>query len=202
MIAAQTIAPAPRPTAAAVPAAPRRQRAAPAPELPLAQFASIRVALWEEGATLDRQLARHGLDELTWHERERGLAKALAEEAASGRADQATALADAMKQAKDQASPDDDVRFTLDDYVALRIALDRALEAKSVLRAHGITAAAWQRLHRTWQARVLADPKVAARVRAKLAAARKVSTRGAKAEPSGLAVASWQRLYLGPRGKR
>jgi hypothetical protein len=201
-IAVQTIAPAPRPTAAALPAAPRRQKAEPAPELPLSQFATIRVALWEEGATLDGHLARHGLEELAWHDGERRLARVLAEEAANGRADQALALADAMKQAKVEASADDDVRFTLDDYVALRIALDRAAEAKTVLRAHGITAAAWQRLHRDWQARGLADPKVAAKVRAKLAAARKVPARGPKADPSGLAVAAWQKPYLGPRGKR
>jgi hypothetical protein len=199
----QLASPQPRPTAAPVAApAPRPREQVSAPELSLARFASIRVALWEGGDSLDRQLARHGLDELAWHEDERRLAHVLADEAARGHTDQALALADAMKHAQAEASPEDDVRLTLNDYIALRIALDKAGEAKQVLRAHGITAAAWQRLHKMWQARALADAQVAAKLRARLAAARKASSGGATAERAGLTPAWRYEPYLGPRCKR
>ncbi|MFT3764727.1 MAG: hypothetical protein QM820_04300 [Minicystis sp.] len=202
-LAAPAAAPAPlrdlRPPAASPRARPRD------PALPLEKVAAIRVALWESGSAPEGQLDRHGVEELSWREGERRIADALAEEAEHGRADQAAAIVEALKQAKAEASPAEADELTLDAYVALRVALDAAREAKPVLKARGLTAAAWQRIHKAWQARALADAKVAAEIRAKIAEARKAAAPGASKSSKGdkpSKVGARRNAYLGPRAKQ
>jgi hypothetical protein len=139
--------------------------------LPIETFSRVRLAIWEGSATLGEVLARHGLDEATWLAHERRYAEALRREARAGEGVLARALADANEKVRAATRESMPAGQSLDDYVALRVEIERAPNRAAVLRERGMTAAAWQHVDRSWRRRALADGAVAQALREKLAKA-------------------------------
>lgn len=61
---------------------------------------------------------------------------------------------------------------SLDDYVALRIAIEKMQSAVDALAANEVSFAEWRDLHHHWRERAIADPSIAQRLRERLAEAR------------------------------
>lgn len=157
--------------AAIVPApSPPRAPARPlAPVLPLSTYAAVRAAVWEEGVPVEEVLERLGINELAWHESEQRRREELSEEASRGGSSLALSLAAAIAGERARRASTSGDELTLDDYVALRIAMDTASDVGWLLRDRGLTPAAWQRADRAWRSRASADGVIARALRDKLA---------------------------------
>lgn len=145
------------------------------PLLPMETYAAVQVDLWDEGALLDDVLARHGIDEITWRDNERRRADALAEEAARGRSENALALAEAIEAAAARRALSDASDLPLDDYLAVRVALEGADEPEPVLARKNLSETKWQKLDQKWRKRAKSDAAVAKEIRDKLAELRKAA---------------------------
>lgn len=148
--------------------------AARAPTLPLETYATIKAALWDRPAQKAEILERHALDETTWRAVEVQQALAIARDASSGSGKLAVEIRQAIMAARRQANATEDhTKLGLEDYAALRVAMDEAEEPSAVLEERGLTQASWDRLQRTWSHRAKADARVAAELRRSMAAARR-----------------------------
>ena len=65
--------------------------------------------------------------------------------------------------------------LSLDEYVAIRIALDATDDPAPVLAVRGMSLDQWHRLRRRWHQRTLDAPELAAELRTKLSDARRSS---------------------------
>lgn len=145
------------------------------PLLPMETYAAIQVDLWDEGALLEDVLARHGMDEITWRDNEQRRADALAEEAKQGRSEVALALAEALDAAAARRALSDPKTLSLDDYLAVRVAIEDAPEPEPVLARKNLTELQWQNLDRQWRKRAKTDASLAKEIREKLAELRKAA---------------------------
>jgi hypothetical protein len=140
--------------------------------IPVDTYAAIKAALWQPNASLTDVLSLHHVDEGRWHANEHRLEQALEREAAEGRSELSSAIRGALVRSRKERPAVDLPSMTLDEYAALRVAVESAEAAASVLEAHQLGPEQWQRLRRHWHQQSLADPALAARLRAAIAEAR------------------------------
>ncbi|MBW2529771.1 MAG: DUF2169 domain-containing protein [Deltaproteobacteria bacterium] len=149
--------------------------AAPAsPELPLETYARIKAQLWNRPAELAAILEAHDLDQTQWRAIEVRQSLAIAQDASRGSGQLAVEIRKAIAAARRQlaASSPKETELDLEDYAALRVAIDDADDPRSVLDEHGLTEAEWERHQRSWSHRAMADGRVAAELRRRMAEAR------------------------------
>jgi hypothetical protein len=144
--------------------------------LPVATYAAIKVELRDGRAELSDVLAKHSLDERTWRAHERKLAIALARASREGTTELADRLQQAMveRERSGQRSPVGlpKVESDVDDYVSLRVELERTSAKRKVLEQAGLSEQQWDRVHRQWTERSRADEQLASELRRKLTRAR------------------------------
>lgn len=140
--------------------------------LSLERFAQIKVELREGTEARASVLGRHGMDEITWSVEERRRAEELEADARAGKQERVLALHAALRAAGERAAGEADA-LPLDEYVALRAALEESADPAAILAAHGIEAAAFRRLHRSLTRRALVDPAFERALRMQLVDARR-----------------------------
>jgi hypothetical protein len=169
---------APMPSWTAPEAAPAAMAApTPAPRdatlpLSLERFAQIKVELREGTEARSTVLGRHGMDEIAWSVEERRRAEELEADARAGKQDRVLALHAALRAAGERAAGEAEA-LPLEDYVALRAALEESEDPAAILAERGIEAAAFRRLHRALTRRALADPTFERSLRMQLVDARR-----------------------------
>lgn len=134
---------------------------APPPSIPLEVYASLSAELAEGREPRARILERSALDEDAWMLEERAWLEAMGQAAMEGDGTLAVAYGDLFIAAQERlADPTEEAR-TLEEYVAIRAAFERAEDPPAALKDRGMTLSAWMRLDRRWTARAGADPEIA-----------------------------------------
>ncbi|MDI1437276.1 hypothetical protein [Polyangium sorediatum] len=135
-------------------------------------YASIKARLWGAPASsAARILGEHGLTEVDWLLHEQRYADAIGEELHQEQAPLERAVREAILKAE-TPRPEDIPDLTIEEFVALRLACETAADPAVELSARGLTASAFRRLRSHWRLQSLADPGIAADLRARLAAGR------------------------------
>jgi len=167
------ISPEPPADKAEAPSAPRIEDQVP--PIPVETYAQVKVAVWEEGGSLDEALERFGIDEVRWRVHEARQAAELTSEAGEDKAELALRVCQAIAVARRQASAADDEQqaMPLERYAELRAAIDEGANIDRVLRESGMGRAKWQRERAGWAQRCRQDPKLAREVRLAVARARR-----------------------------
>jgi hypothetical protein len=148
-------APVPAPPPAVAPAREANATEREAGGLSLEAYARVKAALWEEGARRDEVLESHGTTEEAFRAAERRWAEVIADEARQGRAERAIAVRTAIAHAVEgEGAPEG----SLDEYAAIRVALEDAEEIEPVLAARGMTVRAWRKLDASMRRRAQVDP--------------------------------------------
>jgi hypothetical protein len=157
--------------------------------LPLATYAAVKVAVWDDGLGLAEALARHGIDEVRWRAHERRQNELLAAEALARQSE----LADRLRAALDGERARREARAStreavdalgLERYAALRVVAEGGWSLAARLSRLGIAPAEWDRIDAGWRARVRRDPDLGRALRRAIAQARRA--RGALADELGL----------------
>lgn len=135
------------------------------------RYAIVRARVWR-GEPLASLLAEYGIDQRQWDANERRQAVALAREAGEGRSDLAAELGNALEEARRTMADADLPQLSLDEFVTLVGQVDGSSDPVTVLTAAGMDTTTWKRLRRDWNARALADRRVARELRTRLGALR------------------------------
>jgi len=142
------------------------------PTLAVGDYARIAAELAEgkepRGSTLDR----HGLDEDGWALEERAWLDRMASAAMNGDASPTVEYGDRFVAEQDALARPEEAKTTLEDYAALRAAMEKTGDPPALLARRSLTLPEWMRLDRRWTRRAADDPEVAARLDRALAAAR------------------------------
>jgi hypothetical protein len=151
--------------------------AAREPLLPLDRYAEVKAAIWAGAEPRERVLEQHGLGEVDWLEHERKYAAALAAEAELGKRELAQSVRAAISRASGRGggAPTDEL-MPIDEYVALRVEIERATSPADVLRERGVSEARWRATRRGFQDRARLDKKLAEELARKLDTARDASS--------------------------
>jgi hypothetical protein len=142
--------------------------------VPLETYATIKAQIWDRPAAIADILEEHSLDETTWRAIEIRQSLDIARDASSGSGKLAVKIRQAVSDARRRvagAKPDEP-KLDLDDFAALRVAIDEVDDPTEILESHGLTPAAWERLQRSWSHRAKADARIAGELRRKMADAR------------------------------
>ena len=150
--------------------------AAREPLMPLDRYAEVKAAIWAGAEPRERVLEQHGLGEVDWLEHERKYAAALAAEAELGKRELAQSVRAAIARASGRGGAGaTDELMPIDEYVALRVEIERAASPTDVLRERGVSEARWRATRRGFQDRARLDKKLAEELARKLDAARDVN---------------------------
>jgi hypothetical protein len=138
----------------------------------LERFAQIKVELREGTEARAAVLGRHGLDEIAWTVEERRRAEELSADARAGKQDRVLALHAALRAAGERMGVEAE-EMPIEDYVALRAAIEGSEDPAAVLAESGWQAASFRRIHRAMTRRALADPGFERALREQLVDARR-----------------------------
>src|SRR5262249_5791787 len=127
---------------------------------PLAAYAAISAELAEGRESRTAVLSHHDLDEDSWTIEERAWLEAMGDAAMEGDGTMAATYGELFVAAQDRLADPAEDALGLDDYIALRIAVEGADDPPAVLKERGTTLSAWMRLDRRWMARAEADPRL------------------------------------------
>ncbi|MCA9617577.1 MAG: hypothetical protein KC731_01060, partial [Myxococcales bacterium] len=157
------------------------------PLVTLADYAAVKVRIWDDGLPLLEALAERDIAEATWREHEHRQASELAEELREGRSQQAIEVRRAIREARAaRAVAEEAGLMDLEAYAALRVALetlDVELEGRQRLAEEGLTVEAWEAQRDGWTKRVRQDRGARRRLDRALTAARRAHKRGRAAAP-------------------
>jgi hypothetical protein len=142
------------------------------PVLSLEDHARVSAALAEAAEPRSETLARFGLDEDRWSIEEQGWALRMASDAADSGGAMAMAFGERFVAEQDRLARPEEAEIGVDDYVAIRDAVEQAEDPSVALRAWALTLPMWMRLERRMMGASLADRAVAREIRTKLAALR------------------------------
>lgn len=144
---------------------------APEPAITLEQYARVSAELQEKREPRDVTLRRHDLDEDRWGVEERAWMEKMSAGAMRGDASTAARYGDLFVAAQDELAGDHEAARTIDDYAAVRAALDRGAETTKALAHFEMTLPAWMRLDRRFTGAAAKDGALAAEIERRVAAA-------------------------------
>jgi hypothetical protein len=144
------------------------------PLLALETYVAIKAAIWAAPDTTATVVAARGMTEVEWLVHEKRYAEAIAEEARVGRTALTRAVQTAIAAAEGRGT-EGPRELSIDEFVALRVACERAADPAEPLAARGITSAAFRRMRNRWRDRARRDPVLGADLDARLAAVRVAS---------------------------
>lgn len=149
----------------------------PVPRTPVSGFdlnayASVAARLADGAEPRGAVLAKAGLDEGRWLEIEKTWLLRVAVAAMQEDADLVREHAEAMAAAEAALTPAEPP-LPLDDYAALVAQIESGRDAAEVAAAAKMSLGAFTRAHRSWAARLAAEPALHASFRAKVAALRR-----------------------------
>jgi hypothetical protein len=144
------------------------------PELSLALYARVRVALLDDRRGLTAALRGSGVEERRYLLHDRRMTIALAHEESEGKSELRRELEQAMAAARSaRAEPQPPHEMTVREYAELRAEVEEAREPARALSDLGLSKGAYAALRRRWTKRCLLDPQLAAELRDALQTARR-----------------------------
>jgi hypothetical protein len=145
---------------------------APDPRLPLQEYAAIAAELAEEREPRTAVLLRHDLDEDAWTLEERAWLERIGNAAMEGDTSLALAYGDRFVAAQDALGAPGEQARSLDDYLAIRVAMEAAEDPCAALRDRSLTLSVWMRLDRRFARARAADPALGDEMERRLATLR------------------------------
>lgn len=142
----------------------------PEPTISLEAYAVLSATLAEKRGDRAELLARHDLDEDGWVVEERAWLERMAEAAGRGDGSLAEAYGTSFVATQDGLADPSEAARSLDDYAALKVAVEHAKDPSKALVERGMSVSAWMRLDRRFSEAASRDPALAAELRRRLSA--------------------------------
>jgi hypothetical protein len=171
----------------------------PEPELVgLADYALVKIRVWDDGVSLLSALEEAGIDESLWREHELRQATALAAELREDKTVLAQRLRAAIRIAREEQADADEAwnaLMPLGEYASIRVALegiDDELHQRQLLLERGLSPDAWQEQRTSWAKRARLEKDTRKRLRRAVAAARRAASAMGGPAPEQAAVETGQ----------
>jgi hypothetical protein len=133
----------------------------PAPVLPLERYAGAAAELAEARDPRPDVLSRYALDEYLWTLEEWGWMDRIAREALEGDTSLAERYAACFAAEQDRLATPSELSTSLEVYVDIKVALERADDPLRVLKGWAMTLSEWMRLDRRWTQQADSNPEIA-----------------------------------------
>jgi hypothetical protein len=142
---------------------------APEPRIPIDRFARVGAELAEDPRAKPTVLDANGFTERTWMIEERAWLERIAKRSLSSGPELAARYGHLFALEQDRLGTAEEKAISLEDYAAVRAALEAAVDPSEVLEQVGWALPRYARVERRWLAEAERDPAVAARLARRLA---------------------------------